>query len=160
MQRCLDAASVEQRSLLVRQISYCCLDLMQDPYGNYVIQYVLDHCSDQDINLIVACPLGRLVNLSKQKFSSNVIEKCLEKANPELCQRYIEELCQPISIRDLLHDQYANYVLQKAIQVASYDQGIALVNALKPHLASIRNTGCGKRIVSKIMRRYNTNYDL
>lgn len=160
MQRCFDAASGKQRSLLVRQISDCCLELMQDPYGNYVIQYVLDHCSDSEVNLIVARPLGRLANLSRQKFSSNVIEKCLEKANNELCQQYVDELCQPVVIRELLHDQYANYVLQKAMQVSSHDQGIALVNALKPHLASIRNTGCGKRIVSKILRKYNAAFDI
>ena len=159
MQRCLDAASGEQRASLVQQISYCCLTLMQDPYGNYVIQYVLDHCSQNEIDLIVSCPLGRLNNLSKQKFSSNVIEKCLEKANEDLLSRYILELCQPTYIRDLLHDQYANYVLQRAIQVANYEEGLHLVNTLRPHLASIRNTGCGRRIVSKVLKKY-AMYDI
>jgi hypothetical protein len=51
----------------------------QDPYGNYVVQYVLDRCSSDEIRPVTSCPLGRIASLSVQKYSSNVIEKCLEK---------------------------------------------------------------------------------
>jgi len=79
MQRCLDAATMEQRKVLVNEIGKNCLQLMQDPYGNYVVQYVLDRCSGEEIRPVTACPLGRIGSLSVQKYSSNVIEKCLEK---------------------------------------------------------------------------------
>lgn len=63
----------------MNEIGRNCLQLMQDPYGNYVVQYVLERCSSEDVRPVTSCPLGRIAGLSTQKFSSNVIEKCLEK---------------------------------------------------------------------------------
>lgn len=54
------------------------LTLVQDPYGNYVVQYVLElgdaHFSDQLIKEFI----GHLGALSVQKYSSNVMEKVLD----------------------------------------------------------------------------------
>ena len=79
VQRCLDAATPPQRRAMVVEIGRNCLQLMQDPYGNYVVQYVLDRCPGDEIRPVTSCPLGRIASLSVQKYSSNVIEKCLEK---------------------------------------------------------------------------------
>ena len=52
--------------------------LIEDPYGNYLVQNVLKlknkMRNDQILNFIA----GDFVRLSQLKFSSNVIEKCLE----------------------------------------------------------------------------------
>lgn len=37
--------------------------------------------------------IGKAYVLSIQKFSSNVIEKCLEKANEFIITKFIEEFC-------------------------------------------------------------------
>ena len=51
---------------------------VKDPFANYVIQYVLD-LKMIDVNREVGVQLlGSLLALSREKFSSNVIEKCLE----------------------------------------------------------------------------------
>ena len=54
--------------------------MIEDPYGNYLVQNVLklknDRRNDQILNFIA----GDFVRLSQLKFSSNVIEKCLETA--------------------------------------------------------------------------------
>ena len=52
--------------------------LIEDPYGNYLVQNVLkiqDDTANQKIFNFIA---GDFIRLSKLKFSSNVIEKCLE----------------------------------------------------------------------------------
>lgn len=99
---------------------------------------------------------GNIAQLSVQKFSSNVIEKCLERADDETKALFVSELCDCKTIHHLLNDQYANYVVQRALTVASLDQGTLLVNAIKPHLEAIRNTSCGRRLVNKIQKRYPT----
>lgn len=50
------------------------LDLVQDQFGNYVIQHVLSHCPQQ-IPGVVSSLRGSISKLCVQKFSSNVIEK-------------------------------------------------------------------------------------
>lgn len=60
---------------LVNEIIRHALTLVQDPYGNYVVQYVLElgdaHFSDQLIRQFI----GHIGGLSVQKYSSNVMEK-------------------------------------------------------------------------------------
>lgn len=159
MQRCLDAATPFQRRALVAEIGRNCLQLMQDPYGNYVVQYVLDRCAADEIRPVTSCPLGRITSLSVQKYSSNVVEKCLEKASEDIQSAYIDEMCAPGNIKHLMQDQYANYVVQRALSVATHSRGLHLVEAVRPHLHAMRNTAGGRRILSKITKRF-PNVDL
>ncbi|CAN0579191.1 unnamed protein product, partial [Ectocarpus sp. 12 AP-2014] len=47
---------------------------------------------------------------------------------------FVEELAQQGRIRELILDQYANYVVQRALTVANNEEGLKLVNAIRPHL--------------------------
>ena len=49
----------------------------KDPFGNYVVQYVLDLDDLKYAEMIITPFLGKITLLSMQKFSSNVIEKVL-----------------------------------------------------------------------------------
>jgi hypothetical protein len=89
-----------------------------------------------------------------QKFSSNVVEKCLELANDKLKVKMIEELINPERLPRLLQDPYANYVIQKALSVSKKAQFERLVAVIKPHLLALRNTSFGKRIQSKILKKF------
>lgn len=40
--------------------------------------------------------------LSMQKFSSNVIEKCMDRASEEVIVKYVHELADPAAMRPLL----------------------------------------------------------
>jgi hypothetical protein len=51
------------------------------------------------------------LELGKQKFSSNVIEKCLELNTPEIKNSMVQEMLQAESYIDFLQDQYGNYVI-------------------------------------------------
>ena len=92
LQRCVDHASGIQKAQLIAQISLNAYVLVQDPFGNYVVQYIRKlnvmslwstklTITEVDINEplftepVIHCFLGRVPALSKQKFSSNVIEK-------------------------------------------------------------------------------------
>jgi hypothetical protein len=168
IQRCLDSPLSEARSHLVRRIVEKSLDLMQDAYGNYVVQYVLDVCEDTDVHAVCDSVVGRVSLLAIQKFSSNVMEKCLERCTDHTKECYVQELCDPDRIRELMMDPFGNYVVQRALSVASHAQAVRLVEAMRPHLISsdpkapysqrndggMRNTAGGRRIMAKICRRF------
>ena len=44
LQRCIDHASGEQRARLIAQITANAFALVQDPFGNYVVQYICKYC--------------------------------------------------------------------------------------------------------------------
>lgn len=171
IQRCLDSPPSEARSLLVRRIVEKSLELMQDAYGNYVVQYVLDVCGDEDVHAVCESVVGKVSLLAIQKFSSNVMEKCLERCTDRVREQYLIELSDQDKIRELMMDPFGNYVIQRALSVATHSQAIRLVEAMKPQLLSsppgstgpgsggIRNTAGGRRIMAKISRRF-PNFNL
>jgi len=154
LQRCLDAANSAQKAAVITQVERQAMKLMQDPYGNYVVQYVLDACSAEEALGVMLKPLGHLLELSVQKFSSNVVEKCLEKAPERVRQRYVEEITRCPKLGKMLQDQFANYVVQRALCVCSEEQCGALVRAIRPHLAAMKNTSGGRRITARILKRF------
>ncbi|KAL7579003.1 hypothetical protein ACA910_019047 [Epithemia clementina (nom. ined.)] len=172
IQRCLDSAPSEARSHLVRRIVEKALELMQDAYGNYVVQYVLDVCSDEDVHAVCESVVGKVNLLAIQKFSSNVMEKCLERCSERVKECYMKEMSDPERVRELMMDPFGNYVVQRALSVATHAQAIRLVEAMRPHLVTttthmgggplgggqrnggVRNTAGGRRIIAKICRRF------
>ena len=50
---------------------------VRNPFGNYVVQYVLE-MNNRTVNKVIGTKLlGSILELGKEKFSSNVIEKVL-----------------------------------------------------------------------------------
>jgi hypothetical protein len=165
IQRCLDSPPSEARAHLVRRIVEKSLELMQDAYGNYVVQYVLDVCSDEDVHAVCESVAGKVNLLAIQKFSSNVMEKCLERCSDRVKEMYLAEISDSERIRELMMDPFGNYVVQRALSVATHSQAIRLVEAMRPHLMAtqtingqrnggVRNTAGGRRIIAKICRRF------
>ena len=65
----------------------CWLLSLQDGFGNYCLQYVLE-LGQQEVNgSIMEKLVGHFPELSQQKFSSNVVEKCLKLTGAELGDR-------------------------------------------------------------------------
>lgn len=53
-------------------------ELIEDPFGNYLVQNVLKLESAEKSDMIFRVIAKDFVRLSQLKFSSNVIEKCLD----------------------------------------------------------------------------------
>lgn len=122
LQRALDYATDRQQQVLSHKIIQLCMILIQDPYGNYVVQYVLDQGNQDYISSIVARLLKSLCVLSKQKFSSNAIEKLIRVANASDRILMINELMKNGNAESMICDSYANYVIQTCIDYADATQ--------------------------------------
>ncbi|KAJ4357075.1 hypothetical protein N0V95_002813 [Ascochyta clinopodiicola] len=153
LQRCIDHASGFQKVDLVRQITAHSFHLVQDPFGNYVVQYILDL---NDPNFTTPMCLGfkgKIAELSMQKFSSNVIEKCIRCAEMSTKAAMIEELLDVEQLERLMRDSYGNYVIQTALEFAPPELCLHLMEAMRPILPQIRQTPYGRRIQTKVQER-------
>jgi hypothetical protein len=74
--------NMENRKSLMNILAENAIELVQNPYGNYAIQTVLDNWDPNICDPIFSKLRGKVAQLSIQKFSSNVIEKCLERSDP------------------------------------------------------------------------------
>lgn len=122
LQRCIDNSSEYQKRQLALAITDAAPRLVQDPFGNYVIQYVLDLAIPEYTALVIHQFMGRVCALSVQKFSSNVIEKCIRNAEKQTRRQLIQELLNRDRLDLLIRDSYANYVVQTCLEFAEKDQ--------------------------------------
>ena len=94
------------------------IEMVQNPYGNYAIQIVLDTYSPSLISGIIEAIKGRVSNLCLIKFSSNVIERCIEKAAGKLKEELIRELMDSDNLFGIMKNRFGSYVVQKALAFA------------------------------------------
>eukprot|EP01016_Furgasonia_blochmanni_P048165 TRINITY_DN7143_c0_g1_i4.p3 TRINITY_DN7143_c0_g1~~TRINITY_DN7143_c0_g1_i4.p3 ORF type:complete len:133 (+),score=27.66 TRINITY_DN7143_c0_g1_i4:95-493(+) len=59
----------------------------------------------------------KIVQLCLQKYSSNVIEKCLHCAPKEYKIKFFSALCEPEKNVELMMNKYGNFVLIKALKI-------------------------------------------
>jgi hypothetical protein len=150
VKKCIDHATSDQQMKLVAEIISRALSLVQDPFGNYVVQHILYKVPNQADNLIRRL-LGHLTDLCVQKFSSNVVEKCLQVASPDTRRVMLQEITQSEVLPQLLNDRFANFVIQTALDVSEVDQHKELVQKILPHLGK-HYSPYSKHLQKKILK--------
>lgn len=150
LQRCIDHASGEQKLWLIQRITENARVLVQDPFGNYVVQYIIDLNEPTFTEPVVKEFKGCISQLSRHKFSSNVVEKCLRCSQAVSKDMIVEEMLNPVELERLLRDQFANYVVQTALEYATPGMKLRLVEGIRPLLPQIRTTPYGRRIQAKV----------
>ncbi|KAF7294896.1 PUM-HD domain-containing protein [Mycena indigotica] len=145
------------RPLLDELLKSHTANLMQDQFGNYVVQFILENGLPRDRASIITQLRGRMLSMARHKFASNVCEKAMIFGDSDGRKAMIEELMGPALRPDgptpiglLMKDQYGNYVLQRALSVAEGEQKEALINAIRPQLATMRKhaTAYSKHLTS------------
>ena len=80
-----------------------------------------------------------------QKYSSNVVEKCLERSDEQVVSKFIEEISQHTRVIDLMKNSYGNYVVQKALKISTGQSKAKFVNIIMKHLDKLGD----KKLISK-----------
>jgi len=190
LQRIFEHCFESQKRPLLEELLVVSQSLMQDQYGNYVVQWVLQQGEAADKADIVTKTKGNILNLSRHKFASNVVEEIIRAASPSDRYDLIEEILTPISatvaaaegvlppnagpagsdgatsgasttasstaaplptpVLLMMKDQYANYVLQRFLEIAEGDQFVRLAVMIQPQLANMRrfSTGMSKHLTA------------
>ncbi|CAD5229197.1 unnamed protein product [Bursaphelenchus okinawaensis] len=158
IQRVLEHCTEEQKRPVLEQLHRNINELIIDQYGNYVVQHIIEHGADADRDRIVSQIKGDVLKFAKHKFSSNVIEKCLICGNNNHKTALITEVCGdgsvPTPLLDMMKDQFANYVVQKMLDVADSSNRKKIMLAIKPHIPTLRKYSYGKHIITKLEKYF------
>jgi pumilio RNA-binding family len=178
LQRILEHCDEDRKERVLNEIKKCHRKLLDDQYGNYVIQHVLQYgrVTDRDAILAIVVESG-LLGLSRQKFASNVVEKLLKYGNDRhICTIVREMLKQggdpsmssgrnPASssggnitpgnsvVLHMVRDAYANYVVQTTLDVVpeQSEERTLLIHELNEHSDELRQYTFAKHIVAKLV---------
>jgi len=180
LQRCFDYGTIEQQQQLIDQILANATILVEDSFGNYVLQYILDiDFPDLAIQLINQFE-GEIFRMSKEKCSSNVIEKCMKTRNPICTQKVMRELlCQsndasnpgaPIfkadqqqiivqsNLYELLQDPFGNYVLQTCLAEGAIKcptEYVTMVQLISPFVQKLQQNSNTNKKISQLLNFSN-----
>ncbi|XP_038607624.1 pumilio homolog 2 isoform X5 [Tachyglossus aculeatus] len=162
IQRILEHCTAEQTLPILEELHQHTEQLVQDQYGNYVIQHVLEHGRPEDKSKIVSEIRGKVLALSQHKFASNVVEKCVTHASRAERALLIDEVCcqsdgPHSALYTMMKDQYANYVVQKMIDMAEPAQRKIIMHKIRPHISTLRKYTYGKHILAKLEKYYLKN---
>jgi len=155
IQRVLEHCDDEStQNAMMEEIMQSVVTLTEDQYGNYVIQHVLQHGKPEERSTIITQLAGQIVKMSQQKFASNVVEKCLTFGNPEQRQILINEMLGTTDenepLQAMMKDQFANYVVQKVLEICDDQNRELILSRIKVHLNALKRYTYGKHIVARV----------
>lgn len=174
LQKLLNNSNFNQVIEISKKILSFLSELINDQFGNYIIQFFLElnfnnyQGYNKDIELLIDIFFKKiyanLIQLSCLKFSSNVIEKFIKILKNNLKFNYLSEIIQVINSNFgiIIKDKFGNYVIQTILDQLNdiFEISIEfniLVKNIKSYLPVIRTTPYGKKIQMKI-DQIETNY--
>jgi pumilio RNA-binding family len=164
VQRILEHCTNTQKAPVLDELRKCCRELIQDQYGNYVIQHVMQHGWETDKAILIEEVQSRLLEYSQHKFASNVVEKCIQYADKKDRDQMIWtiinvtfDLNNPVDaktgqcvLENMVRDPYANYVVQKVIDVSDAGQRGAIIRYMRENIVQLRRYTYGKHIIIRL----------
>ena len=116
VEKFIETITINENKIRINNIIFMnCLQLANNPYGNYLIQFILKVWKNEGIGDIQNIIIENANYLVQQRYSSNVIEKCIEIFGYEKRNRLIKNMCLKGDILQLIKNQYGHYVLNKTI---------------------------------------------
>eukprot|EP00004_Rigifila_ramosa_P001911 TRINITY_DN1191_c1_g2_i12.p1 TRINITY_DN1191_c1_g2~~TRINITY_DN1191_c1_g2_i12.p1 ORF type:complete len:894 (+),score=179.66 TRINITY_DN1191_c1_g2_i12:148-2829(+) len=172
-------SSPPHRTAILDELLRCTISLVQDQYGNYVIQHVLERGCAADKTSVVLKLRGQLLSMSQHKFASNVVEKCVEHGSESDRQILLDEILgngrgettttttttttpththphthTPTTttsvLQTMMKDQYANYVIQRMLDCLEVPLRDQLITKIKPYVPQLKKYTYGKHIISRL----------
>ena len=155
LQKCIDIGNEIQRNLLLESISKNSKYLILNQFGNYVIQFVITKNIVNINDKIIEGFLDNIIYLAKQKYSSNVIEKCFDFCSQEMRNKIIDKLSDENIIKDLLKDMYGNYVLQKTLNMIFDDNKKKFfINIIGSEINNLISLPFGHKLIKKLVLNF------
>lgn len=153
IQRMLEFCSGYPKRVILELLHGFTLHLVEDQYGNYVVQHVIERGDQRDRDRVMAVVKSSILSFSRHKFASNVVEKCFVYGSPKQRDELIHEILTPradgiVPLHVMMKDQFANYVIQKLLDVTKGEQHDKLVAAIRPQLEQLKKFTYGKHLAS------------
>ena len=152
----ISLGSYNQKEKMCNKINQNLNKLINNKYGNYSVQAIINALKDEKklIEPIYLYISNNIVELSNQKYSSNVVDTFIMKKD-EFSKQIINEIIKNNQIKDMIKDQYGNYVIQKAMSISDSETLNKIIQQIKPVIPELLMNNLGKKIVNKLAQQYN-----
>ncbi|OIW13629.1 hypothetical protein TanjilG_07971 [Lupinus angustifolius] len=121
LQRMFDEGTPEDVQVIFNEIIDHVVELMVNPFGNYLMQKLLDVCSEEQrmqIILMVTGEIGQLVRISLNTHGTRVVQKLIETLKTWQQISLVVSALEP-GFLTLIKDLNGNHVVQHCLQCLS-----------------------------------------
>ncbi|OHT02702.1 Pumilio-family RNA binding repeat containing protein [Tritrichomonas foetus] len=156
VQKLFDRYDIKLLRPLVDEVLTVAADLATNQYGNYVVQNILESGPDEDIAALIRAFKGNFYYFSIHKFASNVIEKCIRRANAEQRERIFKEIIgddgrfEEKRILKMVTDQFGNYVMQRIIEYGNESQQNAIYEVVYDNYAEATKKTYARHVITRL----------
>ena len=159
IQKGLSEGNIIQRKKIINLILNNLNFIMKDCYGNFIIQFIFfkfDKNKFDEILPIVQKIEENIVDFCKNKFSSSVIEKCFEKNEIRIGERFIKCLFEQHAndVIDIILNSFGKYVIKKACNFENKLFRNMITNIIVGKLNQMKQTPEGGKIIQILKNDY------
>ncbi|XP_065869648.1 pumilio homolog 12-like [Euphorbia lathyris] len=156
LQKSLTRAEGELKDRLLGEVAANALILSEHPYGNYVVQFVLEMrlpCAEDTVTERLS---RNFVTLSMNKYGSNVVEKCMKHCREHNAAKIIQELMQSKDFLDVIQDPFGNYVIQTALNTYKGNNFYTLARVIDHYHPLLHSHLHGKKVLAVLTQNRGT----
>ncbi|OBZ75114.1 Pumilio 2 [Grifola frondosa] len=147
IQQKLETASSEEKQIVFDEIvPHNALQLIQDVFGNYVIQKLFEHGTQVQKTMLANTMEGHILPLSLQMYGCRVVQKAVEFVLPEQQSAFVKEL--ESSVLRCVKDANGNHVLQKLIERVAPER-LGFINAFRGNVYELSTHPYGCRVLQR-----------
>jgi hypothetical protein len=136
--------------------------LAQSPFGNYAIQFLLEKLNSNELNELFGVLNENIYKLSMQQFSSNVVEKALEKMDEITREKILDKLFFQGKFIILLKNKFGKFVISKAVSYMPQELKtkfeFELVNNINKGIYNHKDKNRVKKFLAKMQNNSNNNF--
>ena len=171
VQKCISEGNEKQRKLIYQLICENLFALIENEFGNYLIQFILLNKKNIEQTFYEILPIiikieENIVNFCFSKYSASVIEKCFEKSENLIRNHILDFLFNNHSNRlvDILFNKYGVYIILKATKTQNEkykNKLIEIINKSDNEIKFIFNSNENNfRNILKIIHKYKELEDI
>jgi len=152
IQQKLETATPSEKQMVFDEILPCCLKLMVDVFGNYVIQKFFEYGTAGQIALLGEKLENHVLSLSLQMYGCRVIQKLLQAMDVvdlEQKGKLVREL--EGHVIKCVKDQNGNHVIQKCIERVPSHMIQFIVDAFAGQVYQLATHPYGCRVIQRIL---------
>merc|ERR550537_34729 len=152
LERLFEHCPAEQTRPLAEGVIENAYVLCRHPFGNYVVQHVLEYGTLSQRNSVVEALLqGGVMQLAMHRVASNVIERALVECTAEGRQALVGQLvAEPSATLTMASSRYGSFIAQRLLELPSSPQRDEVWQQLSEGLETLKASKHGKQLVSTI----------
>lgn len=149
IQRLFENSNDEDILLIIDKFALNIESIIDDQYGNYVLQHIIETkplYRTKIINAIINLAPQKIYTFSTHKFASNVIEKCVI-VDDNMDFIFLSVIKDKPMVVLLAADKFGNYVVQRVVDKRKNE---AVIEILRKYGGDLRKSVYAKHIFAKI----------